>query len=61
MTFHGSEETAVKAFRLGARDYVIKPFGADEMYQAMDRALSETVSARRRTSWARSCSAATSS
>jgi len=42
MTFHGSEETAVKAFRLGARDYVIKPFGADEMYQAMDRALSET-------------------
>jgi two-component system NtrC family sensor kinase len=42
MTFHGSEETAVQAFRLGARDYVIKPFEVDEMIRAINRALSET-------------------
>jgi two-component system NtrC family sensor kinase len=41
MTFHGSEETAVQAFRLGARDYVIKPYDAAEMLQAIDRALTE--------------------
>ena len=42
MTFHGSEGTAVRAFRLGARDYIIKPFAIDEMLQAIDRALSES-------------------
>lgn len=42
MTFHGSEETAVQAFRLGARDYIIKPFEMDEMHRAINRALSET-------------------
>ncbi len=42
MTFHGSEETAVQAFRLGAKDYIIKPFGADEMQRAIDRALAES-------------------
>jgi signal transduction histidine kinase/DNA-binding response OmpR family regulator len=42
MTFHGSEGTAVRAFRLGARDYIIKPFAIDEMRQAIDRALSES-------------------
>lgn len=41
MTFHGSEETAVRAFRLGARDYIIKPFSIEEMLGAIDRALSE--------------------
>jgi signal transduction histidine kinase/DNA-binding response OmpR family regulator len=41
MTFHGSEETAVQAFRLGARDYIIKPYEAIEMLQAIDRALAE--------------------
>ena len=41
MTFHGSEETAVQAFRLGAKDYIIKPFEADEMQRALDRALRE--------------------
>ena len=41
MTFHGSEETAVQAFRLGARDYIIKPYETTEMLQAIDRALSE--------------------
>ena len=41
MTFHGSEGTAVRAFRLGARDYIIKPFAIDEMTMAIDRALTE--------------------
>jgi signal transduction histidine kinase/DNA-binding response OmpR family regulator len=41
MTFHGSEETAVQAFRLGARDYVIKPYEPDEMLAAINRALTE--------------------
>ena len=41
MTFHGSEETAVNAFRLGARDYIIKPFAVEEMVEAIDRALAE--------------------
>jgi len=41
MTFHGSEETAVNAFRLGARDYIIKPFTVEEMIEAIDSALAE--------------------
>lgn len=39
MTFHGSEETAIRAFRLGAIDYLIKPFHIEEMMAAVDRAL----------------------
>ncbi len=42
MTFHGSEGTAVKAFRLGARDYIMKPFSVDEMVHAVDQALTES-------------------
>ncbi len=42
MTFHGSEGTAVRAFRLGARDYIIKPFAIEEMATAIDRALTES-------------------
>lgn len=42
MTFHGSEETAVQAFRLGAQNYIIKPFAIDEMLTAVDRALAES-------------------
>jgi len=41
MTFHGSEETAVQAFRLGAKDYIIKPFEIEEMLQSIERALTE--------------------
>jgi signal transduction histidine kinase/DNA-binding response OmpR family regulator len=41
MTFHGSEETAVNAFRLGARDYIMKPFTVEEMIDAIDGALAE--------------------
>jgi DNA-binding response OmpR family regulator/uncharacterized coiled-coil protein SlyX len=39
MTFHGSEETAIRAFRLGAVDYLIKPFEIEDMLNAIDRAL----------------------
>ncbi len=39
MTFHGSEETAIRAFRLGAADYLIKPFDIDDMLAAVNRAL----------------------
>jgi DNA-binding response OmpR family regulator len=39
MTFHGSEETAIRAFRLGAVDYLIKPFEIDDMMNAIGRAL----------------------
>ncbi|MBE2224523.1 MAG: response regulator [Anaerolineae bacterium] len=47
-TAHGSEETAVAAFRLGIRDYVIKPFDADEISESVDRALRESRLARER-------------
>ncbi len=39
MTFHGSEETAIRAFRLGAADYLIKPFEYEDIITAIDRAL----------------------
>jgi two-component system NtrC family sensor kinase len=38
-TFHGSEELAIEAFRLGARDYLIKPYEVEEMLSAVDQAL----------------------
>jgi two-component system NtrC family sensor kinase len=38
-TFHGSEELAIQAFRLGARDYLIKPYEVEEMVVAIDRIL----------------------
>ena len=41
MTLHGSEELVVQAFRLGVKDYVIKPFEVEEMLAVMDRALTE--------------------
>jgi two-component system NtrC family sensor kinase len=39
MTMHGSENIAVEAFRLGVCDYLIKPFTAEEVQRAMNRAL----------------------
>ncbi len=39
-TFHGSEEIAIEAFRLGACDYLIKPYEVQDMLNAIDRALS---------------------
>ncbi|MBN1582414.1 MAG: response regulator [Anaerolineae bacterium] len=38
-TFHGSEELAIEAFKLGARDYLIKPYEIEAMLEAIDRAL----------------------
>ena len=41
MTGQGSEDTAVNAFRLGIRDYIIKPVDADELSDSIDNALRE--------------------
>jgi PAS domain S-box-containing protein len=41
MTFHGSESLAVQFFRLGVKDYIMKPFTAEEMLDAIDQALTE--------------------
>ncbi|MCB0197520.1 MAG: response regulator [Anaerolineae bacterium] len=42
MTAEGSENIAVKAFRLGVKDYLSKPFSAEELQETVDRALQET-------------------
>ena len=42
MTGQGSEETDVAAFRLGIRDYIIKPIDAQELSDSIDKALRET-------------------
>jgi len=42
MTFYGSEETAIQAFRLGAKDYLVKPFTVTEALEAVERALVES-------------------
>lgn len=41
MTGYGSELSAIEAFRLGAKDYLIKPFTTDELLGTIDRALTE--------------------
>jgi len=41
MTYHGSETLAVQAFRMGVKDYILKPFEATEMASAIERALTE--------------------
>jgi two-component system NtrC family sensor kinase len=40
-TFHGSESMAIEAFRLGIKDYIIKPYAVEEMERAIERALGE--------------------
>lgn len=46
-TFHGSEQIAIEAFRLGVKDYVIKPFDVEQMEQAIEGALAEGRQLRR--------------
>ena len=41
ITSHGSEAIAVELFRKGVKDYLSKPFTADEMYDAIERAITE--------------------
>lgn len=41
MTFHGSEEIAIEMYRMGVKDYVKKPYSADEMLDAINRSLGE--------------------
>jgi signal transduction histidine kinase/CheY-like chemotaxis protein len=41
MTGYGSEKSAIEAFRLGVRDYLIKPFTVDEVLETINRALME--------------------
>ncbi len=41
ITSHGSEAIAVEFFRKGVKDYLSKPFTAEEMHAAIDRALTE--------------------
>lgn len=41
MTFHGSEDIAVEVFRMGVRDYIRKPYTAEEMLNAIERSLAE--------------------
>ena len=42
MTAYGSESIAVDAFRLGAKDYLIKPFTAEQVSGVLERTLTET-------------------
>ncbi|MBN1439403.1 MAG: response regulator [Anaerolineales bacterium] len=46
MTAYGSEHVAIEAFRLGVRDYLVKPFTHDEILASIDRALNELRLAR---------------
>jgi PAS domain S-box-containing protein len=41
MTAYGTEEDIVSAFRLGAKDYLSKPFRIEEMLASIERVLSE--------------------
>jgi two-component system NtrC family sensor kinase len=50
MTFYGSENIAVQAFRLGVKDYIRKPFEVDEVLQAVESALNESRLQRQRDS-----------
>ena len=42
MTAYGTVETAVQAMKLGAFDYITKPFSGDELVMAVERAVNHT-------------------
>jgi len=42
MTAYGSESIAVEAFRLGVKDYIIKPFTTEQVADVLERTLTET-------------------
>jgi signal transduction histidine kinase/FixJ family two-component response regulator len=42
MTGYGSEKSAIEAFRLGVKDYLVKPFTVDEVIETINRALIES-------------------
>ena len=42
MTAFGSESIAVEAFRVGVRDYIIKPFTTEQVIGVLERTLTET-------------------
>lgn len=46
MTAHGSVQTAVEAMKLGAADYITKPFELDELLLILDRALEHEATRR---------------
>lgn len=54
MTMHGSERVAVDAFRLGVSNYLIKPFGPEEVLEAINEALRATRLAREKEELTRS-------
>jgi class 3 adenylate cyclase/DNA-binding response OmpR family regulator len=58
MTAHGSEMIAVEAFRLGVKDYLVKPFTVDEVLRVIERALSETRLKRERDTLTRNLASA---
>jgi len=47
-TAHGSEALAIEAFRLGVRDYVVKPYEISDMLNAIERSLAEIRTRRER-------------
>ncbi len=47
-TAHGSEAIAIEVYRLGVRDYLVKPFEVDDMLRAIERALDITRAKRER-------------
>lgn len=48
MTVFGSERIAIEAFKLGVRDYLTKPFSAEDILAAAEKALGERRLARQR-------------
>jgi two-component system NtrC family sensor kinase len=41
MISHGAEQIAVRLIRMGVRDYIVKPFTADDLLQSIKRAIFE--------------------